>query len=77
MRRSKTQARRTMEKRRALERRMAEKEETAQLAAERREKERREREERPEIYWLKRLAWALWIFTGVETVKCLIEIMPR
>lgn len=65
-----------MQKRREAERRNDERAERAQLAAERREKARKLREERPEVYWIRMLAWSIWVFIGVETIKTIIEIMP-
>ena len=67
---------RAIQKRRQAERKNDEREERAKLAEERREKARRLREEKPEIFWLRRLVWGIWVFIGVETIKTLIEIMP-
>ena len=73
---SEEQAIRAIQRRREAERRNDEREERIRLAEERREKARRLREERPEVYWLMRLAWGVWVFVGVETIKCLVEIWP-
>lgn len=66
---------RAMQKRREAERRNDERAERAQLREASREKARKLREERPEVYWLMRLAWGIWILIGVESIKTLAELL--
>ena len=66
---------RAMQKRREAERRNDERAERAQLREASREKARMLREERPEVFWLMRLAWGIWILIGVESIKTLAELL--
>ena len=66
---------RAMQKRREAERRNDERAERAQLREASREKARMLREERPEVFWLMRLAWGIWILIGVESIKTLAVLL--
>ena len=68
---------REIQRRREAERRNDEREERERLREARLAKARDEKENRPEVYWIKRLCWALWIFTGVECLRAMISIWPR
>ena len=69
------QALRAIQRRREAERRNDEREEGIRLAEERRAKARRMNEEKPEVVWLMRVAWAIWILIGVESIKALASMI--